>query len=484
MQHTLILPDGRRISSGSAGPAIRSVTLTQSVNTETYLAPGAVCAAGLELTLFDEEGLSLAAGDRVTLEGVGVFLLEAPQRRGLILTLRGWDCVTCLDRDLTDWLNTLEGWPYTLETFASMVCAACGLTLETGTLPNGTMAIPQFRGTGVTGRQLMHWVGEAACRFCRAQGEDTLALAWYTPTATVLGPSGSSFYYRGSLTLQDPVPVPDSLCIRRSPSDVGVASSDGENPLYITGNYLLTEADAQVCQTILEELSSLAYTPCSFETPVSVAPGDILQVGGVTALAMTVEKTGSRYRVSAVAGAAGESRTTSAYQALSGRLLEAELGLDGVSARLSQVQGTAESTASLALSLEAIETRVAATEQTAAGLQAQSTALLQRAEGLELAVIGTTQALDEKADAQTLEEWGEYFRLDAEGLTISNDATGMGIGVNQERVIFTGGSDPTTVIEPSRMTTTQLEVGSRLDLGSFAFLPRSNGNLSFRCTQS
>lgn len=74
----------------------------------------------------------------------------------------------------------------------------------------------------------------------------------------------------------------------------------------------------------------------------------------------------------------------------------------------------------------------------------------------------------------------EHFRFAEDGLTITNSGTGMGIGVSEQRVIFTGGSDPTTVIRPNDMETTNLTVKTRLDLGGFAWIPRTNSNLSLR----
>ena len=76
----------------------------------------------------------------------------------------------------------------------------------------------------------------------------------------------------------------------------------------------------------------------------------------------------------------------------------------------------------------------------------------------------------------------EHFRFDADGMTVTNSGTGMGIGVSEQRVIFTGGADPTTVITPNAMQTTNLTVGVRLDVGGFSLIPRNNGNLSLRYT--
>ena len=76
----------------------------------------------------------------------------------------------------------------------------------------------------------------------------------------------------------------------------------------------------------------------------------------------------------------------------------------------------------------------------------------------------------------------EHFRFAEDGLTITNSGTGMGINVSEKQVAFTGGVDPTTVITPNAMETTNLQVGVRLDVGGFSLIPRTNKNLSLRWT--
>jgi len=479
MKHTLILPDGRSISSGTSGPAICSVKLTEQVNPEEYLTPGGVGASRLEIALFDPEGLPFSAGDRVTLQGVGVFTLEEPARRGKHLTLTGYDCLKALDADLTPWLEGLEGWPYRLKDFAAMVCHACGITLEDREIPNGDYEIAPFRGVNITGRQLMKWAAEAAGRFLRATGEASAALCWYEDRGTAIEKTGNCFYYQGSLTLGQPRRAPDCLVLRRTESDIGIASGEGENPLYITGNYLLTEADQAVAAAILAQLQ-LPYTPCSFETPVAVAPGEMLQIAGHATLAMAVEKTGSRYRVRCFDAPAAESRVKSRYQALAGRTMELTLGLEGIQAQVSQVRATAETAAQLSLTVDALESRVSASESSDQQQTQWATSLTQRADSLELSVLRNTAALTGKAEASQVQEMAVHFRFGAEGLTISDTATGMGLAVSQSQVAFTGGADPTTVITPNAMVTTNLSVDNRLTLGTFTLLPRTNGNLSLR----
>lgn len=131
---------------------------------------------------------------------------------------------------------------------------------------------------------------------------------------------------------------------------------------------------------------------------------------------------------------------------------------------------------------DGILSRVTATEQSVKGIDTRATALEQTSKGLELSVVEVREGLDEKANRATVDEVTEHFLFTEDGLTIFNSATGMGINVSEQQVSFTGGKDPTTVITPNEMETTNLRVGTRLDLGDFSFLPRTNGNLSFRYT--
>lgn len=196
LRNLLILPDGTELFSGpEADCAIQSVTLTQCVNADKELTLGSVCANMLEAKLITPGGgLILTAGDQVTLYKVedsgtrrkqGVFTLEKPTRTTAnTMLLTGYDNMTKLDQDLTGWLAGLNGWPYNILTFASMVCDACGLTFVPGDAPNGDFSVEQFSATGVTGRQLMKWVGEVLCSFCRANADGNIQLGWYTPLTT------------------------------------------------------------------------------------------------------------------------------------------------------------------------------------------------------------------------------------------------------------------------------------------------------------
>ena len=183
LKNLIVLPDGTELYSGvGTVNALQSVTLTQQVNTGTELTLGSACANMLEATLITPGGgLNITPGMELTLykvaeDGertkVGLFTPEKPTRPSKnTYKIIAYDRVSWLDRDLSQWLESLQEWPCALLDFARGVCAACNLTLVNDTIPNGDWQVQRFCAKGITGRQLMKWVGQACGRFTRANPE-------------------------------------------------------------------------------------------------------------------------------------------------------------------------------------------------------------------------------------------------------------------------------------------------------------------------
>ena len=125
MTALLVLPDGREIYSGEVGQdAILRLTLTAGVNDTRELTLGSVCAAMLEAELLIPSGeLGLTAGEEVTLywvtgknrEKAGIFVADKPEKTGKgTYSLTAFDRVSRLDKDVTQWLEGLQDWPYNL----------------------------------------------------------------------------------------------------------------------------------------------------------------------------------------------------------------------------------------------------------------------------------------------------------------------------------------------------------------------------------
>lgn len=354
LRNLIVLPDGTEIFSGRGTTnAIKSVKITQAVNDQTELSLGSACSSMLEATIITPYGgLNIAAGSEITAYKmdnsgtrhlVGLYTLEKPTRpTANTYRITAYDRVSWLDKDLSEWLASLTVWPIELLTFAQMVCAECGLTLTNETIPNGDYLIPQFSGSGITGRKLMQWVGEVCARFLRATPDGNVEFANYTPNTTysigaarrgavstdsagnvtitsdlmtveddgygnvtvvsdylnivddgngnitisAVGGAESIPFYGGTLSYEDYQTAPiEKVQVRMTADDVGVVYPEIEGNTYvIQGNYLLatstTENLLPVVQTIFEEISGVRYTPCRVSIPVSlgIQAGDIISI--------------------------------------------------------------------------------------------------------------------------------------------------------------------------------------------------------------
>lgn len=362
LKNLIVLPDGTELFSGLGSVnALQSVTLTQQVNTGTELTLGSACANMLEATIITPAGgLTIAAGTEITLykvddDGVrtkvGLFTTEKPVRPSANLCrITAFDRVSWLDRELGQWLESLNGWPYTLFDFAKMVCAACNLTLTNESLPNGDWQIKKFSASRATGRQLMRGIGQACGRFCRANVNGELELAWYTPVDTVLTPE----YPVLSVSFADYQVAPvDKVQIRMSETDVGAIFGTGSNGYSVTGNYLL-RSDTQlplqnVAQTLYDILHEVTYTPCKVTIPANthIQAGDVLHLtdrnGNTICFYVMRKRQTGQMEVLECTGSANRNSVTAMnngqFSALEGKVLELQVGIEGIRAENRDAEG-------------------------------------------------------------------------------------------------------------------------------------------------
>ncbi len=471
----LVLPDGTQISSGIVGEnAIVSAKFTDCVNAGTELTLGSVCANMLEVTVFTPDGsIAIEPGTEMTVyredaQGnrikKGLYTAEKPARPSAnTYQLTAYDRVSWLDRDLTQWLTGLDGWPYNLLTFAQMICAACGLALVNTEIPNGDYAVQQFSGNGITGRQLLSWVGEVSAKFCRATPDGDLELAWYTPANVDLTPGGSNYYFQNGLQYEDyATAMIKKVQIRMQEDDNGVMYPDvmGDiNTYVITGNFLLTATETEtlrtVAQEVLRQLQGFSYVPCRVRMPdgEAISAGHSLRITdrngkSITTCVFTkessghsctVESTGSRTRASSTA------TNNESYQALNRKMLVIQKGLDGLTVKASELSNQVDT-----VSME-VSTKVGA-------------------DAVEIEVrkqLGTGVDSVVTAAGYTFNEEG--LRISKSGEAVENllDNTGMTISSGGQEVLFAGsretsdGATKTGVFTKDLQVTTYLVVGER-----------------------
>lgn len=339
IRNLLYLSDDTCISSGvDQTNAIQSCTVTECVNSGEELTLGSTCCACLEVKIIAPNGeLNIPTGKEVRLckevDGgapvqVGVFLPERPVKANThVYKLTAYDKVSVLDKDVSAWLKGLE-WPtagYPLLTFAKMVCEdACGLKLATTSIPNATMPVYQFYKAGVTGRQIMQWIGEIACRFCRANADGDLEFGWYTSSGVTIQPGGERYFYSGALSYEDyDVTAIDAVKLRLADGESGALWPEGEanNPYVIAGNAILlakvTEDLPPYLEVMREQLAGLpVYRPCKVSLPASldIRAGHTVQIvdkhgNEFTTLVMTKTQTGQRDTLECTSSARRDSST-------------------------------------------------------------------------------------------------------------------------------------------------------------------------------
>lgn len=508
MKSLIVFPDGEEISSGcEASPAIKSLTCSRTAVAETDFAYGGACPAVVDVTLLDKSGIySVPVGEEfiyyeVDSDGqrkkIGTFVVVTAKKASpYSLTLSAMDYMTKLDTDMSEWLANLDGWPYTINQILSMTTEYCGVSVaEDVELINGEHVVPQFI-TPVTGRKIIQWIGQANACFAKINADGMLTFSMLQSRGDL-----SAAIKKAKVSDYSTTPIA-RVVVKQSEDDVGVMWPEVEGESYeIVRNPLLatfTEEDLlSAVQNISEKIVGLTYTPANvvaWDENYNIAAGDIFSfrqgVTSYTTIAFTEKRDGTTVTLKST-GNSSRTAQTALYgkdpvDVIQGRVAEVKVELEMLEANLSEtkisVDAVQRDSAQLKQTAAGLELRVEATEETASRTDTRLTALETDADSLELSIVSIRSQVDGKADKETVAEISETFRFDENGLTISNSATGMGIGVSEEQVAFTGGKDPTTVITPTEMETTNLRVGRQLDLGNFSLIPRTNGNLSMRWT--
>lgn len=301
IKYILQLPDSTRITSGAGkSNSIEHVTLTETVNSDTELTLGSVCCTALEVSIITIDAqLIIEAGMEVTLyqlddetdkeTKVGVFLVEKPTKTSANrYKVTGYDRVSRLDKDVSAWLQSLTGWPYSIEELAQIVCNECGVALREETLPNGDFSVPRCPTTAaVTGRQIMQWIAEIAARFVTADADGVLRFGWYTDPDISIGPSGDNYFFSGSLSYEGYTVEPiDAVKVRLADSEDGLLwpENNAGNPYVVQGNKILSLALSEhvfpTLQNMLTTLRGISYTPCKVTVPIStgIKAGHIITI--------------------------------------------------------------------------------------------------------------------------------------------------------------------------------------------------------------
>lgn len=121
-------------------------------------------------------GLELPDG---TVESVtyGKYYINEPKYNGAVITLEFCDCLYKFDKDYS--LSKLE-YPATLGQIVMDACDVCDVQLGTTSFSHDDYVVQSRpEDSALTFRQVLQWVGEISCNFCKADSQGRLSLSWY-----------------------------------------------------------------------------------------------------------------------------------------------------------------------------------------------------------------------------------------------------------------------------------------------------------------
>lgn len=461
-------PDGTEITSGlEAVPAIRTVTYSQQVCSQTDFAYGGAAAAMVEVTLIDPtDAATLPAGEFFyyeeapdgTRQLLGIFTPEAMVRTGPhACRFTAYDRMIRLDRDMTQWLSALTGWPYTMEAFLSLVCDCCGLTLQPQTrLPNGSYPAARFLGS-FTARELIAFIAGANAAYAHITPQGELAFSAFTAAQTVVGAQCRLLEVERFTT----APIA-RVQVSQTDSDAGVSVGEGET-YRIVGNPMLTAASAEALlpcvQTLYQRLEGFCYTPARLEIfgGEEIHAGQLLTVQmpdgtAVTTPVFTLRRSGD---ITAVASTGNPNRhsggaVTEGYRQrkLGGRMSQVSMDMEKLQGQVSQVElGVDRATTALAaleLNAQGINASVEKVEQdlasAAEGVNDSLASLTRRVEASVTPEAVSLQIRQELANGVDKVSTATGYRFDDTGMTVEKSGSATSTQITENGMTIYRGS--------------------------------------------
>lgn len=182
-----------------------------------------------------------------------------------LLSCKCYDDMIKFDIDCSEWFNTLP-YPLTLQSLFENLCIKIGVTYSSEGMVNASMIVQKMTEvSGITGRDILKWIGEASASFPHFSREGILRLKTLQTSEKVNVP-----YYFAVKEKEYVVPAIDKLQINTEEDDIGVIVGDGMNLYTITANPLLfTSSDADlrpIAENIFNAIKDIAYIPFELKT--------------------------------------------------------------------------------------------------------------------------------------------------------------------------------------------------------------------------
>ena len=115
---------------------------------------------------------------------IGYFVVDETSYNGSLITLSCLDNMTWFDVPFSE--VTGISFPTTAGALIGAICSHVGVTLATASFPNYTTAIPVQPEQELNCREVLQYVAQMCCCYCKINTAGSLVLAWYDKSAMVV----------------------------------------------------------------------------------------------------------------------------------------------------------------------------------------------------------------------------------------------------------------------------------------------------------
>jgi len=171
---------------------------------------------------------------------LGTFLIDTPEKRktNLITVATAYDKMKLLDVDASGFFDSLT-FPITLGGIYAALCSFAGVSTTSTVFINSTRSFSEapIDADGITAKEILQWIAEAACSFARMNRNGDLELAWFSDVDVEITS------YVSCNVAEYQVARIDKLQISSSENDIGVIIGTGTNGYQILDNPFLYGAN-------------------------------------------------------------------------------------------------------------------------------------------------------------------------------------------------------------------------------------------------
>lgn len=173
---------------------------------------------------------------------IGLYSVDQPSYNGSLITLNCLDNMTWFDAPFSE--VTGITYPTTAGQLVADICSHVGVTLGTVTFPNYTTPITIEPENELNCREVLHYIAELCCCYCKINTAGELVLAWYDKNAII----GLTDYDGGSF-LTNTTPYSDGCELDGGsfdPWNTGDSADGGTFTDLMSGAYLTQNYQMEV----------------------------------------------------------------------------------------------------------------------------------------------------------------------------------------------------------------------------------------------